>query len=146
LDTLVLAARGYRGVFVRDILARGSGPETFETYLNQQFAWAMSLVHVLLRFTPRYLFRLPLGLALQFLFAQTWYALWSSSMLILFSIPLIVVATGLRPSGVSLQAFLLAWLPMGATAAVVWFWSRRWQVPTEVGLSWRGVILHVARW
>jgi cellulose synthase (UDP-forming) len=146
LDTLVLAARGYRGVFVRDILARGNGPETFETYLHQQFAWAMSLVRVLLQFTPRLILQVPRGLALQFLFTETWYALWSSSMLILFGIPIVVLVTQQRPSAVSLPLFLLVWLPVGATATVVWFWTRQWQVPSKVHLSWRGVILHVARW
>jgi hypothetical protein len=29
---------------------------------------------------------------------------------------------------------------------VIWLWSRRWQHPNDLRLSWRGVVLHVARW
>ena len=40
LDTVVLSMRGYRGVFVPETLAVGNRPDTFETYLRHQFAWA----------------------------------------------------------------------------------------------------------
>ena len=53
LDTVILASRGYQGVFVPEVIATGDGPETFETYIGQQFAWAYSMITVLLRFTPR---------------------------------------------------------------------------------------------
>jgi cellulose synthase (UDP-forming) len=146
LDTVVLAARGYRGVFVPDVLALGSGPDTFETYLRQQFAWALSMVQVLLDHTPRLLGRYRPRQALQFLFAQTWYPLWSASMLVLFALPLLALATGRRPADVSLLDFGARSLPLTLVALGVWWWSRRWQLPAGLGLSWRGLVLHIARW
>ena len=146
LDTVVLAARGYRGVFVPDVLAIGSGPDTFETYLRQQFAWALSMVQVLLGHTPRLLRRYRPRQAFQFLFAQTWYALWSASMLVLFALPLLALATGRRPAEVGLLDFAARSLPLSLVALGVWWWSRRWQLPAGLRLSWRGIVLHVARW
>jgi cellulose synthase (UDP-forming) len=146
LDTVVLAARGYRGVFVPDVLALGQGPDTSETYLRQQFAWALSMVQVLLHHTPRPLRHYRPRQAVQFLFAQTWYTLWSASMLVLFSLPLLSLATGRRPADVALLDFALHSLPLTLTAFGVWWWSRRWQLPAGLRLSWRGMILHVARW
>jgi hypothetical protein len=35
---------------------------------------------------------------------------------------------------------------MAGLAVVAWLWSRRWHQPRTVGLSWRGVTLHIARW
>ena len=55
LDTVVLAAAGYSGVFVPVILAEGEGPEDLGTYWRQQFAWAYSMVQILLFHTPRLL-------------------------------------------------------------------------------------------
>jgi len=146
LDTVVLASRGYRGVFVPEVIALGNGPEDFETYLRQQFAWAYSLIEVLFRYTPRFVWRFRPVQALQFLFVQTWYPFWSTSMLALFVMPLIVLITGTRPSNVAFLPFWLAFAPVGITSTAFWWWTRRWQLPRGLSLSWRGVILHVARW
>jgi len=29
---------------------------------------------------------------------------------------------------------------------VAWIWTRRWHLPVGLALSWRGIVLHVARW
>ena len=146
LDTVMLAARGYRGVFVPEVLALGAGPETFETYLRQQFAWALSMMQVLFGYTPRLLRRYRPRQAAQFLFAQTWYPLWSTSMLALFSVPLLALLTGQQPATAPLPLFAAAAAPLQLAAFVIWRWTRCWQLPAGLGLSWRGVVLHIARW
>lgn len=146
LDTVMLAARGYRGAFVPEVLAVGNGPDTFETYLRQQFAWSYSLMQVMFTFTPRLVWSYRPIQAIQFLFAQTWYACWSLSMALLFLIPAIALVTDSRPSGVGLTEFLAASLPVQLVAFAIWWWTRRWHLPCGLRLSWRGVVLHVARW
>ena len=91
LDTVVLAAHGYRGVFVPKIIARGSGPDDFATYLRQQFAWAHSMIGIFLRHTPRLLHRYTFGQAVQFLICQSWYMLWSLSFAVLWLIPTVAL-------------------------------------------------------
>jgi cellulose synthase (UDP-forming) len=146
LDTVVLASRGYRGVFVPETLAVGDGPTTFDTYLRQQFAWAYSMIQVLFHHTPRLVGRYRPTQAFQFLFAQTWYTFWSTSMLLMFLMPLITLVTGARPSTVDLRSFLLVSLPLNLGRLAMWQWTRRWQRPAGLNLSWRGIILHIARW
>jgi cellulose synthase (UDP-forming) len=146
LDTVILASRGYRGVFVPEVLATGHGPDTFETYLRQQFAWAYSMMQVLSSYTPRLIWKYRPLQALQFLFAQTWYPLWSAGMAILFFMPMLSLLTGQSISTVSLLEFAAAWAPMNVVAFVTWWWTRRWHRPVGLRLSWRGVVLHVARW
>jgi cellulose synthase (UDP-forming) len=146
LDTVVLATHGYRGVFVPEEIAAGGGPDTFETYLSQQFAWAYSMIQVLFSFAPRYLRGCPPVQALQFLFAQTWYPVWATSMLVLFLTPAVVLLTGARPSTISLSTFALAYLPVNLVSFAFYLWSRKWHLPAGLTLSWRGIILHVARW
>jgi cellulose synthase (UDP-forming) len=53
LDTVCLAAKGKRGVFVPEVIAVGDGPENFETYLAQQFAWAYSMIQVMIHYTAK---------------------------------------------------------------------------------------------
>ena len=146
LDTVILASRGYRGVFVPKALAVGGGPDTFETYLRQQFAWAYSMMQVLFSYTPSLIRRYRPLQALQFLFAQTWYTCWSTSMALLFFMPMLSLLTGQPVSTVSLLEFAVMWAPMNAAALVTWWWTRRWHRPVGLRLSWRGVVLHVARW
>jgi cellulose synthase (UDP-forming) len=146
LDTVCLAAAGREGVYLPEIIAVGDGPETFGTYLAQQFAWAFSMIQVLFKFTPRLIRRYTPRQALQFLFAQTWYTFWSLSMLIVFSSPLLSLVFNAPISHVGLWDFLLHNAPASLVATVVWWWSRTWHQPQQVSLSWRGVVLHMARW
>ncbi|MHA6785936.1 glycosyltransferase family 2 protein [Pseudonocardia saturnea] len=146
LDTVVLAAKGFEGVFVPEIIARGEGPEDFKTYLAQQFAWAYSMIQVLFSYTPRLVRRYTPRRAFQFLFVQTWYTFWSLSMLILFAAPLLALVADEPVARVTYWAFLLHILPVAIASSLTWLWSRRWHLPRGVRLSWRGILLHVARW
>lgn len=146
LDTVCLAAEGHEGVFVPDVIAVGDGPENFETYLAQQFAWSYSMMEVLFFHTWRLLPHYRKRQVAQFLFAQTWYSLWSLSMLTLFTVPLLSLAFDAPLAHVGYFTFLAHSLPVGVVGTVIWIWTRRWMVPVGLRLSWRGVALHVARW
>ncbi|MDQ3764428.1 MAG: cellulose synthase [Actinomycetota bacterium] len=146
LDTVCLAAKGYEGVYLPEILATGDGPENFETYLAQQFAWAYSMIQVLFFYTPRLIREYTLRRGVQFLFVQTWYTFWSLSMLVLFAAPLLTLTLDDPLANVSYWAFLAHLLPVSFTAGTTWLWSRKWQFPQNLRLSWRGILLHIARW
>ena len=146
LDSLVLAAHNYRGVFVPRAIAIGAGPETFDTYVQQQFAWAMSLVQVLFGYAPQVVSQLGFKQALQFLFAESWYPLSSIALLVMSSMPPLALITHQQPTSVELLPYLFHWLPIGVVSTAVWMWTRPWHMPSGLRLSWRGVILFVARW
>ncbi len=146
LDTVVLASQGYEGVFLPEIIATGDGPETFETYIGQQFAWAFSMITVLFRFTPRLMRDYTPRQAVQFLFVQTWYTLWSVAMCTMFCLPSVALLSNASISRVGFWDFAAHSLPQTGVAGIIWFWSRKWFEPRGVLLSWRGVILHIARW
>jgi cellulose synthase (UDP-forming) len=146
LDSLVLAAHEYRGVFVPQAIAIGAGPETFDTYAQQQFAWAMSLVQVLFGYAPQVVAQLGFKQALQFLFAESWYPLSSLALLIMSLMPPLALITHQQPTSVELLAFLFHWLPIGVVSTAIWMWTQPWHMPSGLRLSWRGVILYVARW
>lgn len=146
LDTVCLALEGYHGVYVPKVLAEGDGPETFETYLGQQFAWAFSIVQVWLRYTPRMIRHMNWQQMLQFLFAQTWYPFSSISMFLMFSIPVVALTLDKPISNVNFIDFLGHYLPLSACSLIAWYWSSQWFKPQGIGLSWRGCVLHIARW
>lgn len=146
LDTVVLSSLGYRGVYVPEIIAYGDGPENFEMYLGQQFAWAYSMMQVLFQYTPKLVLDYTFRQAGQFLFAQTWYIAWSTTMGILFVLPSIALLTDKSISRVGYLDFIQHSLPQASIILMIWFWSRKWFQPKGLTLSWRGIILHIARW
>jgi cellulose synthase/poly-beta-1,6-N-acetylglucosamine synthase-like glycosyltransferase/beta-mannanase len=146
LDTVLLASRGYRGVFLPEIIAEGDGPETLNTYLAQQFAWAYSMFQVLLGYTPKLLKTMTWKRKLQFLFAQTWYPLWSLSYLILFMSPLIALAVGKDVVQINPIEMIIHFLPAYLAGFLVWWSAKPIMQPSNVGLTWRGVALHAVRW
>jgi len=146
LDTIVLAAAGYTGVYVPEIIARGDGPEDFGTYLGQQFAWAYSMVQIFLHHTPHLVRRYTPGQLLQFLMAQSWYMLWSLSLATLWLLPIVALLSDHPISNTPLGEFLVYQLAVVLTSSLMWWWTRRWFQPPGVGLSWRALVLEVARW
>ncbi len=146
LDTVALAAAGHSGVFVPEVIATGEGPADFGTYLGQQFAWAYSMVQILLRHTPRLVRRYTPGQAFQFLMAQSWYTLWSLSLGVLWVLPMVALLSGRPIADVGLLEYLVYNLAVVLTATLMWRWSRRWFQPQGIGLSWRGMVLEIARW
>lgn len=146
LDTLVLAKAGYRGVFLPEVIAIGDGPENFETFVSQQFAWAYSIIQVLFRHSLKALGKLTFQQKVQFLFQETWYPMWSLSTLVLFLLPVLALWSDQPIAHVSFLDFCLRYCPIGIVTTITWWWSRRWFQPRGLHLSWRGVVLHLARW
>ena len=146
LDTIVLAASGYTGVYVPEVIAEGNGPENFTTYLGQQFAWAHSMIQVFLQYTPRLIRRYSRAQALQFLACQSWYLLWSTSLAVLWALPIVGLLSNRLIAAVPLVTFLEYYGAVIVMSSIMWWWSRAWFQPAGLRLSWRGLILDVARW
>ena len=146
LDTVVLAAAGYTGVFVPEIIASGDGPDDLGTYLGQQFAWAYSMVEIFLQHTPRLVRRYSPAQAFQFIMAQSWYFLWSLSLATLWVLPILALLTGKPIAHVRLSEFLAYHLALLLGSTLMWWCSRHWFQPRGIGLTWRGMLLEIARW
>lgn len=146
LDTVVLAAAGHTGVFVPEVIAEGDGPEDFGTYLLQQFAWAYSMVQIFLGHMPRLVRRYSARQALEFLMAQSWYTLWSLSLGLLWVLPVAALLADTPIARVAVSEFLVYDFAVVGTSTLMWWWTRRWFQPGGVLLTWRGVILEIARW
>jgi len=146
LDTVVLAAHGHTGVFVPDLIAVGDGPHDLATYLRQQFAWAYSMIQIFFQHTPRLIRRYTRGQALQFLFCQSWYTLYSCSLAFLWALPAVALLVNRPIASVGFGQFLLYFLPVVLASTLMWCEARRWFQPGGVRLSWRGIVLQIARW
>jgi hypothetical protein len=104
------------------------------------------MIQILFAHTPRLLRRYTPGQALQFLFCQSWYTLWSCTLAVLWTLPSVALVVNRPIASVDLVQFLLYFLPVVLTATVMWCEARRWFQPAAVRLSWRGIVLQTARW
>ncbi|HWE33778.1 MAG TPA: glycosyltransferase family 2 protein [Solirubrobacteraceae bacterium] len=145
LDTVTLAANGYRGVFVPEVIAVGDGPEDLRTYLAQQYAWSYSMTQIMVQHMPRLIRRLRPRQALVFLMCQSWYVLFSVSMVMLWALPGIALLSNSTAARISFGTFLLYFVPIPLYIGAMWFVVRRWAQPHGLRMSWRGLLLNFAR-
>jgi cellulose synthase (UDP-forming) len=111
--SIVLHEKGWRSVYVPDVLSRGLGPEDMASYVSQQQRWARGCLSGL----PRALrARLPLRLKAQYLLSAS-YFLSGWTVLIYMSFPVIRLLTGGQPiDGIDAPEFLLHFAPYFAVA------------------------------
>ncbi|MDL2363179.1 MAG: glycosyltransferase [Patescibacteria group bacterium] len=146
LNTLALMAEGWNGVFIPEIIAEGDGPETFNTYIAQQYAWARSMTIILYRYSYRHIRKLSRRRIIQYLFIQTWYPATTFTYLTFFLVPVIALLTNVSPTKMNVFEFLLRF-PVILLSGVACYWvGRPLLQPNNVKISWRGTLLHVIRW
>lgn len=147
LMTLVYQARGWRGVFVPEILARGLVPVDWSSYLTQQRRWARSVLDVKLRIHPRMSSSLSSTTrVMSFLHGLNY--LYRS--FVLFASVLLLVYTLATSIGSTVFNHLIS--PELAALSLVLltcdFYRQRFYLDyrNESGLHWRVAILHLAKW
>jgi cellulose synthase (UDP-forming) len=147
--TLLMNASGWRGVHAVNAIAHGDGPETFADLATQEFQWSRSLTTILLRYSPRYLGMLPGRLKVQFLFSQSWYALFSIMMAISYALPLIAIANNRSMVNVTYPEFFIRFQLVTAILMAMGFWwhGNGWARPQNAkAFSWEGAVFLMARW
>jgi cellulose synthase/poly-beta-1,6-N-acetylglucosamine synthase-like glycosyltransferase len=106
--SLELHERGWRSVYVPEVLASGLGPEDLASYVSQQHRWARGCIGMI----PRVLAAdLPLRHKLQYLLSAS-YFLTGWTVLVYLSLPAIRILTGAQPvAGAAADSFLAAFGP-----------------------------------
>jgi cellulose synthase (UDP-forming) len=131
--TLLMNAAGWRGVHAIQARARGQGPQTFADMAVQEFQWSRSLVRILLFHTPQQLPKLPGRLRAQFLFSQLWYPMFSLSMLLLFTMPIVALARGQAWIDIRFPEFIGYFGATYLSSIGILFWS----LSKRLGRPWR---------
>ncbi len=135
-----LHERGWRSVYIPDVLAVGSAPESIEAYSKQQLRWATGGFEIMLTHNPLSPRRnLTTDQRIQYFVTGTFY-LTGIAPLILMLVPSLEIYFDLRPMNVSINVLtwflyyggfyvmqiLLAWYTIG---------SFRWQTLTLAAVS-----------
>ena len=137
--SLNLHERGWRSVFIPEVLAIGEAPETIEAYSKQQLRWATGGFEILLTHLPLASRKLTVDQRVQYFVTATFY-LTGICPLLLILVPPLEIYFDLRPMNLSitvltwflyyagfyLMQVLLAWYTLG---------SFRWETLTLATVS-----------
>ncbi len=146
LNTLALMTKGWNGVYIPEVIAEGDGPEILNTYLVQQYAWARSMSQILFSHSFKYMRKLSWRRRMQYGFIQTWYQASSLTYLTLFLIPLISLFTNQSPVRMTGFDYFIHFPALLIAIGASYWAARPLMQPANVGMSWRGPILHLIRW
>lgn len=107
---LFLHQKGYKSVYVPEVLAEGLAPEDFLSYSKQQFRWARGALDMIFRYNPLFARGLSFAQRIQYLSSASFYL---SGPVVLMNalIPLIFFFTGLVPIVTSTMLLAAIFLP-----------------------------------
>lgn len=147
VTSIRLHARGWKSVYVPEVLSRGLVPSDLDSYLKQQLKWSRGVYEVLFREYPRAFRRLTAYQKISYFMIGSYYLVGVTS-LIFLSVPLIYLFFGRQPAVFLLSEYIAHALPVGLFGIVVYAFSQRWLCdrPRERGLHWRGTLLKIGSW
>ncbi|HEX8153774.1 MAG TPA: glycosyltransferase [Thermoanaerobaculia bacterium] len=147
VTSIRLHARGWKSVYVPEVLSRGLVPSDLDSYLKQQLKWARGVYEVLFREYPPAFRSLTAFQRIAYFMIGSYYLVGVTS-LIFLAVPLIYLWTGRQPAVFLLSEYIQHAVPVGFFGVVVYFFSQRWlcDPPRERGLHWRGTLLKIGAW
>lgn len=107
---VLMHARGYRSVYVPEVLAEGLATEDLLSYTKQQFRWARGALDVIFSYNPLFLRGLTFAQRIQYLASASFYF---SGIIVLIDalLPIVFFFTGLVPMQISGMLLATVFLP-----------------------------------
>jgi cellulose synthase (UDP-forming) len=141
-----LHAKGWRSVYVPEILSRGLVPATLSSYYKQQLKWSRGTFELLFRTFPHLYKNFTWRQKLHY-FCIPIYFLFGLINLIDIAIPVIALGLAEVPWEVDVMQFGLFFLPVCSISLIIRLYSQRWLLEKhERGFHFAGGILRTATW
>lgn len=144
--TMRLYSKGWRSVYVPEILTRGLVPSTLSAYCKQQLKWACGSMELLLQEYPR-LFRGMTGWQRAHYLIAPLYFLRGLFGAIDIAVPIACLVYGGIPLRINLLEFLAMYLPVVVMATVIRQRTQHWAIEkSEYGAHLVGGLLGAGCW
>lgn len=110
LTSLFVHNKGWKSVYVPEVLAEGLAPEDFLSYYKQQFRWTRGSLEVIFKYNPLFKWGLSWAQRLQYLISASYFL---SGFVVLFDalLPLIFLYTGIIAVNTRTMALALIFIP-----------------------------------
>lgn len=147
VTSIRLHARGWRSVYVPEVVSRGLVPEDVGSFYRQQIKWARGVYEVLLSEVPRAFGGLSWRQRLSYLTIGTFYLFGVTTPMYLL-IPYVYLWSGVQPAAMPFAELVSRGGPVALFGILVYLYAQRWMCDpgTERGLHWRGLSLKIACW
>ncbi len=127
LASLFLHEKGWKSIYVPEILAKGLAPHNLSDYVNQQFRWARGSLEVIFKYNP--LFRKGLSWAqkIQYLYSSGYYL---NGLIVIIDavIPLAALTFNVLPVNASTSDFMIYFFPFIFSTIYLLMMSTRNQI------------------
>jgi hypothetical protein len=144
--TMLLFAKGWRSVYVPEVLTRGLVPSTLSAYCKQQLKWACGSFELLLRSYPGLVKGFTFWQAVHYLFAPL-YFLRGAVSLVSIIVPIMALFFGGIPLRVDLLLYLAMYAPVLVVATAIRQVAQHWAIEEqERGAHLIGGILGAGSW
>jgi cellulose synthase (UDP-forming) len=122
LTSLFIHAKGYKSVYVPEVLAEGLAPEDFLSYYKQQYRWTRGSLEVIFKYNPLFMKGLTIYQRYQYLASASYYL---SGVVVLMNalLPIVFLYSGLVPVQTSTMLLALSFIPYIFINLLVLQWS-----------------------
>jgi len=147
VTSIRLHAKGWKSMYVPEVLSRGLVPSDLDSYLKQQLKWSRGVYEVLFREYPRAFRALTAYQKISYFMIGSYYLVGVTA-LIFLAVPLIYLFTGKQPAVFLLSEYIEHAFPVGLFGTAVYVFAQRWlsDPARERGLHWRGMLLKIGSW
>jgi cellulose synthase (UDP-forming) len=146
VTSLRLHAKGWKSVYVPQIVARGLVPEDINAYFSQQLKWATGMFQVFFKMIPGIIFYLKGWQKLCYLMSSTYYFV-GVPIAINTILPIVFLFFGIWAVEMPFRSYLIHLIPFSVMFLVIHLYAQKWmRDKNERGLQLRGMLLKVGTW
>jgi cellulose synthase (UDP-forming) len=146
VTSLKLHAKGWKSVYVPEIVARGLVPEDINAYFSQQLKWATGMFQALFNLIPKIFFQLKGWQKLCYLMSSTYYFV-GVPIAINAILPIIFLFFGIWAVEMPFRSYIIHLVPFVSMFLLIHIFAQRWmRDKSERGLQLRGMLLKVGTW
>lgn len=141
-----LHAKGWKSVYVPEMLTKGLVPATLSSYYKQQLKWSRGTFELLFRTLPQLWSKFTWRQKIHY-FTIPLYFLFGLINLIDIIIPLLALSLAEVPWEVNLGNFALYFVPLCGISMIIRLYAQRWLLEDhEKGFHFAGGVLRLATW
>jgi cellulose synthase (UDP-forming) len=141
-----LHAKGWKSVYIPEILSRGLVPATLSSYYKQQLKWARGTFELLFRVYPRLFKYFSWRQKIHYLTIPL-YFLHGVISLIDILVPVLALVFAIVPWEVNIGKFAVLFLPLWGLSIIIRLYAQRWLLEKhERGFHFAGGVLRAATW
>jgi cellulose synthase (UDP-forming) len=141
-----LHAKGWKSVYIPEMLTRGLVPATLSSYYKQQLKWSRGTFELLFRVYPKLFSNFTWRQKIHY-FTIPLYFLFGLINLIDIAIPLLALTLSDVPWQVNLGGFAAIFLPLLILSMIIRIYAQRWLLEKhERGLHLAGGMVRTATW